>query len=73
MANVARLVERVMKRTHDLRGENIDRVLIPENPPFLADDEAEVLNVVRQIREAKTQRVIGRDVEVVKLEGLKIR
>ena len=42
-----------MEFTHDLCGQDIDRVLVLEDPPFDADDEAERLHVGRQIRQGE--------------------
>ena len=73
VAAIARLVERIVQRAHDLGSENIYRVLIAENPPLLAGDEAKILYVIRQLREPEAHRPVRRDVEIVKLEILKIR
>src|ERR1700730_9108685 len=53
--------------------ENIYGILIAENPPLLAGDEAKILNVIRQILEPEAHRPVRRDVEIVKFEILKIR
>ena len=73
MAAIARLVERVVQRAHDFGSENVYRILIAENPPLLAGDEAKILNVIRQLREPEAHRPVRRDVEIVKLEILEIR
>ena len=73
MATIARLVERIVQRAHDFGRENIYGILIAENPPLLAGDEAKILNVIRQILEPEAHRPVRRDVEIVKLEILKIR
>jgi hypothetical protein len=46
--------------------------LIAENPPFLAGDEAEILHMIGQIFKPEAHRPVRRDVEIVKLEILKI-
>jgi hypothetical protein len=72
VAPVARLVERIMQRAHKHGSFNIRRILVAENPPLLADDEAKILNVVRQVLETKAQRPVRRDIEIEKLEILKV-
>jgi hypothetical protein len=72
VAAIARLVERVVQRAHDFGSENVYRILIAENPPFLAGDEAEILHMIGQIFKPEAHRPVRRDVEIVKLEILKI-
>ena len=73
MALVARGLQRIMQRTHHLRGRYIGGVLIPENPAFLPDDETESLDMVGQISQREPQRHLRIDIEIIKLEGLEIR
>jgi hypothetical protein len=73
VAAIARLVERVVQRANDFGSENVDRILVAENPPLLAGDEAEVLHMIGQILKPEAHRPVRRDVEIVKLEILKIR
>lgn len=54
-----------MQRAHKFGSFNIRRILLAENPPLLADDEAKILNMVRQVLETKAQRLVRRDIEIV--------
>jgi hypothetical protein len=61
-----------MQRAHEFGSFNIRRILVAENPPLLADDEAKILNMVRQVLETKAQRLVRRDIEILKPEILEV-
>ena len=42
--------------------------LVPENSLFLTDDEAEVLDVIRQLRKTERHRIARIDVQIVQLK-----
>ena len=70
MAVVPGCLECVVQPSHQLRGFNINRVLIAEGPALHAQDEAELLDVGRQVCQRESGLLAL--VKVVKLEVLKI-
>ena len=72
VADVSRVSERVVQRTHHFGRADIHRVLIAEDALFLPNDEAEVADAVRQLSQRERDRLVGVRVEVVKLEVLEV-
>ena len=70
MAAVTGCFERVMQPSHRRRGFDVDRVLIAEDSALHPQDEAELLDMVVQVRQRESNVLTF--VQIVKLEGLEI-
>ena len=70
MAAVTGHLERIMQPSHRCRGFDVDRILITEGSALHAQDEAELLDMVVQVRQRESN--VFTFVQIVKLEGLEI-
>lgn len=70
MAVIAGCLQRVVKLAHQLGGDDVDRVLILEDTLFDADDEAERLDMIGQIRQGEPSFLAC--VQVDQMEGLEV-
>src|SRR6056297_58631 len=70
VALVSACLDLVMQQAHQLGGLDVDRVLIAELPPLNPEDEAEALDMVRQVLQQEGRFLAG--VEVDQLERLEI-
>ena len=70
VAPVIRVVESVVELPHEFCGRDVCGVLVTEGPAFHAEDETEVLDVLREVGEGEARGSLF--VEVLEFEGLEV-
>ena len=69
-AGVPGVPEAVVEAAHEFRGFDVDRILVAESPPLDAEDEPELLDVLREVGEREGHPLPF--VAVVEVEGAEV-